>query len=415
MCRLSIAVEVPLADGVRRNRQALRRLREDVFDGDHRLRTTEAAERGLRRLVRAADAAGRLDVRQVVRVVAVEERPPHDRLGEIEAEPAIGEERDAQRFDLPGRGKPRRVAHEIRMALARERHVELTRQPHAHWTARLHRPERGDGGPRVRLHLLAAERAAHAHAFHGHVFSRQPEHARDDFLRLRRMLRGRLRDDAARLVDPGDRRLRFQIEVLLAADRQLAVDAQRGCHTLERGRIAARKTEAVRQETPRVNRLLDRQDGRQRVVFHDDACGAALRRFQRLAEHPRHGLAVIHHLGGKQWLVMTRWTTIGLAWRIARAERRHDARLLERRRGIQARHARMRVRSRHRPRVQQVRKARDEIVRVHRAAGHVAARALVRKRLTGDRHGATPTRISPPGSSTPRGGTPSIRGDRSSA
>src|SRR5207253_10978874 len=97
VCRLSIAVEVPLADGVRRNRQALRRLREDVFDGDHRLRTTEAAERGLRRLVRAADAAGRLDVRQVVRVVAVEERPPHDRLGEIEAEPAIGEERDAQR------------------------------------------------------------------------------------------------------------------------------------------------------------------------------------------------------------------------------------------------------------------------------------------------------------------------------
>src|SRR6185503_16748783 len=53
-----VAVEIPLADRLGADRQPLRGLREDVLDGDHRLGPAEAAEGGLRRLVRAADAAG---------------------------------------------------------------------------------------------------------------------------------------------------------------------------------------------------------------------------------------------------------------------------------------------------------------------------------------------------------------------
>src|SRR6185503_16577667 len=79
MRRLPFAIEVPLADNVSRNGQPLRGLREDVLDCHHRLWTAEAAERGLGRLVRAADAAGGFDVGQVVRVVAVKQRAPHDR------------------------------------------------------------------------------------------------------------------------------------------------------------------------------------------------------------------------------------------------------------------------------------------------------------------------------------------------
>ena len=43
----------------------------------------------------------------------------------------------------------------------------------------------------VGLHFLAAEGAAHAQALDGDLVARQPEHARDDVLRLGRMLRGR--------------------------------------------------------------------------------------------------------------------------------------------------------------------------------------------------------------------------------
>ena len=279
------AVEVALADDVRRDRQALRRLRQDVFDGDHRLRTAETAERGLRRLVRAADAAGRFDVGQVVRVVAVKERPPHDRLRQIEAEPAVGEERDAQRLDLPARRKSRRVANEIWMALPGQRHVELARQPHANGTAGLPRAERGDRGPRVCLHLLAAKRAAHAQAFDGHVLARQPEHARDDLLRFRRMLRGRLRPDSAGLVDPRDCRLRLEIEVFLTADCEFAVDAHGA--RLDRRDIPARQPEGVGEEASGLDRLLDRQDRGQRFVF--DANARAGETSPRSGTTARHG------------------------------------------------------------------------------------------------------------------------------
>jgi len=97
---LALAVEIALADLVRADRQPLRGLREDVLDRHHRLRPAEAAERGLRGLVRPAHAAGRLEVRHEVGVVAVEERPPHDRLRQVEAPPSVGEERQLQRLEL---------------------------------------------------------------------------------------------------------------------------------------------------------------------------------------------------------------------------------------------------------------------------------------------------------------------------
>ena len=53
----------------------------------------------------------------------------------------------------------------------------------------------------------------------------ETERARDDLLRLGGMLRRRVHGDAARFVDPRDRGLRLEIEMLLAADAQLAGDA----------------------------------------------------------------------------------------------------------------------------------------------------------------------------------------------
>ena len=88
------------------------------------------------------------------------------------------------------------------MPLAGHRHVELARQPDAHGPAGLPRAERRDRRKRVGLHLLAAERAAHAEALDGDLVASEPEHARDDVLRFGWMLGGGVQRHAAALVEP---------------------------------------------------------------------------------------------------------------------------------------------------------------------------------------------------------------------
>ena len=121
----------------------------------------------------------------------------------------------------PSPSKPAAIARQEWMALAGERHVERARQAHAHRTPGLPGAERRDRRPRIRLHFLAAERAAHAQAFHRHLIAarcparapRSPAFPRD----------AASRSAAATppdLVEPRDGALRLQIEMLLPADRE---------------------------------------------------------------------------------------------------------------------------------------------------------------------------------------------------
>src|SRR6185436_5781356 len=80
MRAIAFAIEVALANHVGGKPEALRGDREDLFDRDHGLRTTEAPERGLRGLVRPAHAPAYLDRRQVIGIVAVKQRSPHYRF-----------------------------------------------------------------------------------------------------------------------------------------------------------------------------------------------------------------------------------------------------------------------------------------------------------------------------------------------
>ena len=61
--------------------------------------------------------------------------------------------------------------------------------------------ERGDRREPVRLHLLAAEAAAHPQALHGDAVAGDAEHVRDDLLGLGRVLGAGLDEDLAALVD----------------------------------------------------------------------------------------------------------------------------------------------------------------------------------------------------------------------
>ena len=123
------------------------------------------------------------------------------------------------------------------MALAGERQIQRARQPHAHRPPGFPRAQRRDGRPRIRLHFLASERAAHAQTFHRHSVARDSQDARDHFLRFGGMLRGGMRRHAAGFIHPGNRALRFEIEMFLSADLQFAFEMQRA--GLDHRRIAA--------------------------------------------------------------------------------------------------------------------------------------------------------------------------------
>ena len=112
-------------------------------------------------------------------------------------------------------------------------------------TAGERRAERGDRREAVRLHLLAAEAAAHPQALHGDLVARHAQHVGDDLLRLARVLRAGLDEDLPVLVDEGERRVRLQVEVLLPGELELALEDV-GTRVPLRLRLAAAHRAAAR-------------------------------------------------------------------------------------------------------------------------------------------------------------------------
>ena len=145
---------------------------DDVLDHEHPLRTAEAAERGLRGLVALRDLAVHQHVGDPVGVVDVAQRAGEHRLGQVEAPAAVGSQRRLEpgepplvvETDLPG--------GVVAVPLAGHRHVLLTGQPQPDRAPGQRGAEGGDRRETVRLHLLAAEPAAHPQALDGHGMAR---------------------------------------------------------------------------------------------------------------------------------------------------------------------------------------------------------------------------------------------------
>ncbi|MDQ3035844.1 MAG: hypothetical protein M3Y87_25800 [Myxococcota bacterium] len=228
-------------------------------------------------------------------------------------------------------------------------------------------------------------------------------HAVPDSLSGPRTPRSRpgVRHDAsgAALVHVRDRRLHLEIELLLTADEELAVETMR--RLLERARhITARDALDVGEERARLDRLLDRDDRGARRVLRDHAGGAELGGLLGLREHPRDGHPVEEDLGarfddglgvavgrGRAWeerLVAPARAGVVLAGHVVDRQHLHDARHLHRGRDVEAIEPRVRVRRHDRPRREHARHARREVIGVERGSGDVVLRALVRDRAAHD-------------------------------
>jgi hypothetical protein len=125
------------------------------------------------------------------------------------------------------------------MPLAGHDHVLVAIGPSLGGATGLHRDQRGGGGEQRGLGLLAAEPAAHPAHLDGDRGMRAIQHAGDQVLDLAGVLGRRPDMDVAALARNGQRHLALEIEVVLAADGQMALQPvgrsrQRG------GRVAAR-------------------------------------------------------------------------------------------------------------------------------------------------------------------------------
>ena len=221
---LALGVEVAVAHDVGLDPEQGRAAADDVLDDQHPLRAAEAAEGSLRGLVGPGDPAVHADVRDAVGVVDVEQRAREHGFGEVEAPAAVGGQRRLERreaavvveADAPGGVEP--------VPLAGHRHVLLAGQPQPDRSAGQRGAQGGDRGEPVRLHLLAAEAAAHAQALHGDPVAGQAEHVRGDLLGLGRVLGAGLHEHLAVLVDHRQRAVRLEVEVLLSGEVDLALE-----------------------------------------------------------------------------------------------------------------------------------------------------------------------------------------------
>src|SRR5688572_13034293 len=238
------------------------------------------------------------------------------------------------------------------MTCACDGQVERARQPDAHGPPRFPRAERGDGRVRIGLDLFTAERAPHTETLDGYLIATQAEHTRDDLLRLRRMLRRGMNRDESRLIYPRDGSLRFKIEMFLAANPNFSMDTNEA--RINRGHVAVNNPKLFGQETVRVDRFLDCENGRQRLEFCCHAGCAALRSVERFSKNPRDGLVIEQHFCRKQRLVVSIGTAVSLTRDICLGEHRHHARLFERARRVELADNRVRMRRAYRPRVKKM-------------------------------------------------------------
>ena len=187
--------------------------------------------------------------------------------------------------------------------LAGHGHVLGAGQPQPDRAPGERRPQRGDRGEAVRLHLLAAEPAAHPQALHGDVVVVQAEHVGHDLLGLGRVLGAALHEHLAALVDQRQRGVGLEVEVLLAGHLGGPAEHVGGAREAAPD-VAAADDGPAALEAPGLDRLGQRDDRGQRLVVDLDGRGAEPRGLEGLAQHPADGVPDEHHLVGEERLVV---------------------------------------------------------------------------------------------------------------
>ncbi len=262
------------------------------------------------------------------------------------------------------------------MALAGHDHVVVPVGTALGGAAGLGGDQRGGGGEQGRLGLLTAEAAAHAAHLDGHCALRDGEHPRNQQLHLAGML-GRGPDvDLAVFPGGSQRHLAFEIEMILAADGQAALQAAGRC--VERGLgVAAGHALASLDLQVRDPRLGDGHGGWQGLVLDDRLGGGGAGRARAVGGDGEQALAhAIDDALGEQPVVMHHRAYIVLAGDVGGGEHGDDAGAGAHRRKVHAQDAGVGLGALGQMHVQQPRRF-GQVVDIERRPGHMTLGAVV--------------------------------------
>jgi hypothetical protein len=236
---------------------------------------------------------------QIVGIVGVEDGPVVHRPGQVGGEAAAGGQQQAQAEDLPAIIKPGLVLDVEIMALAGDAHVVIPVQAQLDGLAAAHGQHRGDAGDLRRLALLAAKAAAHAPAFGDHLMHPPAQGVGHHVLHLGGVLGGG--EEAQGVVFTGDGAgdLAFQVEVLLAAQLDLAPQAVGGLRQGGRG-VAAAHLDGGQHPGFGLGGGGGGEDGGQRIHLHPGQARGAAGSVMAVGGHGKQGLAVEKDLAGAQ-------------------------------------------------------------------------------------------------------------------
>ena len=197
----------------------------------------------------------------------MEHRAIHDAGGEIRRIAAAGEKIDRIALDAPLLVEADLPVAAKVVTLAGEDEIVVAVETQLAWASRDARRKRCGHGPLRRLALLAAEAAAHAPRLAGHIGIGNAEHAGHHMLHFRGMLGRGIDMDVAILARDRQRDLAFEIEMLLPADAEPAVQLQ-GRLRDRRIRIAAAVSVIGQNGFTALQRVLDRDARRLGFDLH---------------------------------------------------------------------------------------------------------------------------------------------------
>ena len=355
---------------------------EQVLDRQHALRSAKAAKRGGRLHVRLQSV--RVDrgagLGQLIAVVGVQHAAVVDRAGQIRRIAAAAGEHQAHAAQASGVVAAGLVAHQVVVALAGQHEVVIAVGAQLHRAAVLARSHCGDHREPRGLRLLAAEATAHPAALDDDVGIGQAERGAHLMLDIARML-GRRQDQQLPVLardHAGD--LAFEVEVLLAADAQLAAHAMRRGGQ-GRGRIAALHARRRQDEAAGRQRGLGIHQRRALLVVNANASRRHAGGLDAGGQHQRHRLADEQRLAIGQHRLVVQHGADGVARHIGGGQDVHHARYRTRRIEVEARDARVRARGQCGCGMQRAGQL-GQVIDVGGGTGHVQVRALVRRVAT---------------------------------
>ncbi len=222
------AVEIGAADLQRVMPQFARDGVEHEFGDEGALRPAEAAEGGVALGVGLGDETVDGDIGQPVGVVHMTDGPGEHRAGEIGGMPGIGDQGHLVGEDATVVIEAHGVVVLETVAPAGDEEVVVAVEPQLHRLLQQVGSQRRAAGELRRLRFLAAEAAAHASAFHLHLMLHPPQHVGDDMLHLAGVLGGAQHAQPRVFGGHGIGHLAFEVELLLPAHAQAALQAMRG-------------------------------------------------------------------------------------------------------------------------------------------------------------------------------------------